>query len=557
MSKVKRLSIGLTALTLAATGTLVACSNADSSSSGSASSTKAEGDGSSSGSGPARNPYLAADHYAITHLDSAQSDSFPDPIPRGTFHIDPKAMPRVPVGPVSIMTLASTSDKYRWISSTAGVRYVDVSDGGFKEVAALDTPGVAPISPQALDQVLDQNFTDAGQIKNAIAQDWGGANWTRIANGVYGLVDKDNRVYFNTFDSQLYIFGLKNKDKPEDGIEVVKHVDLKQYMGNEPTTLGTPENVVGVSMTYDGHVVVAYSRGLLVFDRDLDGTPQQVRFGGDETVSNSMANDEHGGIYIASDKVMRKVVWTGSKLSTEESDGAWSSPYDFGRQPPAVKFGIGTGSTPTLMGYGKDNDELVVITDGADHMKLVAFWRNKIPEGFAQKPGAKSNRIADQIEVTAGETDKPEFIQSEQSVVVNGYGAFVVQNIGAGGEPDRLVDVLANGPVDAPPHGMQRFEWDPKAHKWNSVWERGDVVSTSMVPATSTDTGIVFVNGYSKADGWEVTGLDWKTGETVHRTIFGQSNLGNGAYAIVEGLPNGDILFNSVGGPFRAKIAGK
>ncbi|MFV8310139.1 MULTISPECIES: hypothetical protein [Mycobacteroides] len=27
----------------------------------------------------------------------------------------------------------------------------------------------------------------------------------------------------------------------------------------------------------------------------------------------------------------------------------------------------------------------------------------------------------------------PEFIQSERSVVVNGYGAFVVQDIGAGG----------------------------------------------------------------------------------------------------------------------------
>ncbi|WP_405488697.1 hypothetical protein [Nocardia sp. NBC_00511] len=556
MSKAMRLSAGLTALAFAATGTLSACSSDDSSSSSGSSSSSATA--SAAGAGPARNPYLAADKYAITHLDSGQSDSFTDPVPRGTFHIDPKAMPRVAVGPVSIITLASTSDKYRWISSTSGVRYVDVSDGGFKEVAGLDTPGITPISAQALDQVLDQNFTDAGQIQNAIAQDWGGANWTRIANGVYSMVDKDNRVYYNTFDSQLYVFGLKNNDKPEEGVEVVKHLDLKPFLGTELTTLGTPENVVGVSMTYDGHVIVASSRGLLAFDRNLDGPPQQVRFGDDETVSNSMANDEHGGIYIASDKIMHKVVWTGSKLSTDEADGAWTSPYDFGRQPPAVKFGIGTGSTPTLMGFDGNSDELVVITDGSDHMKLVAFWRNKIPDGFQQKPGTKSNRIADQKEVTAGLPDpKPEFIQSEQSVVVNGYGAFVVQNIGSGGEPDRLVDVLANGPVDPPPHGMQRFEWDPKAHQWNSVWERGDVISTSMVPAVSANTGVVFVNGYDKADGWEVTGLDWKTGETVHRTIFGQSNLGNGAYAIVEALPNGDILFNSVGGPFRAKIAGK
>lgn len=118
-----------------------------------------------------------------------------------------------------------------------------------------------------------------------------------------------------------------------------------------------------------------------------------------------MAVDQDNGIYVASDKLMRKIVWTGSKLSQDEADGAWFSGYDSGRQPPAVKFGTGTGATPTLMGFGKGNDELVVITDGSDHMKLVAFWRNQIPEVFQQKPGTKSNRIADQIGVSAGLQD--------------------------------------------------------------------------------------------------------------------------------------------------------
>ncbi|MFI7670471.1 hypothetical protein [Nocardia sp. NPDC049526] len=42
----------------------------------------------------------------------------------------------------------------------------------------------------------------------------------------------------------------------------------------------------------------------------------------------------------------------------------------------------------------------------------------------------------------------------------------------------------------------------------------------------------------------------------MHRTIFGQSNLGNGADVLVEFFPNGDLLFNSVGGPFRVKYNG-
>lgn len=95
---------------------------------------------------------------------------------------------------------------------------------------------------------------------------------------------------------------------------------------------------------------------------------------------------------------------------------------------------------------------------------------------------------------------------------------------------------------------------DPKAHCWHSVWARGDVVSISMVPSVSSASGIVSVNGYYKKTSWELTGLDWMTGKTVQRVEFGKDNLGNGAYAIIEYTPNGDLIFNSVGGPIRVHL---
>ena len=49
----------------------------------------------------------------------------------------------------------------------------------------------------------------------------------------------------------------------------------------------------------------------------------------------------------------------------------------------------------------------------------------------------------------------------------------------------------------------------------------------------------------------EVTGLDWDTGKTVHRTIFGHKNLGNGAYAIIQYLADKSLVFNSLVGPYR------
>ena len=191
----------------------------------------------------------------------------------------------------------------------------------------------------------------------------------------------------------------------------------------------------------------------------------------------------------------------------DEADGAWSSPYDFGREPPSVKFGKGTGSTPTLIGFDDDPDKLVVITDGADRIKVDAFWRDQLPADFKQQPGAKSRRIAGQIPITCGLKPVPEFVQSEQSVVVNGYGAFVVNNIRAHGHKDKLIDVIAGGPVFDPPIGVER----------------------------------------------ELTGMDWNTGKTVHRSIFGQDYLGNGAYALIRFLPNGDLLFNGIGGAIRVR----
>ena len=71
-----------------------------------------------------------------------------------------------------------------------------------------------------------------------------------------------------------------------------------------------------------------------------------------------------------------------------------------------------------------------------------------------------------------------------------------------------------------------------------------------MIPVYSQSGNMALINGW-RSKGWEVLGLDWDTGATVHQTIFGNANFGNGAYAILQYLEDGDLLFNSVAGPFR------
>lgn len=507
---------------------------------------------------PNPNPYLAGATYGMTHFNPAQTDAFPYPAAQGTFNVDLRTSPRVPGGPAGIIQLVSTDPNYMWGLTTGNVSYVDVSDGGWKAIATLPLAGTKAIPQKKIDDALAQKITTVAQAED-IVKDWD-VNSLRLINNTYSFVDNENVLYSIT-GPKINAYALKDANDPSQGIEIIRSFDFGEEMkrqaeaSSSPTTKAYGMNIVGMGLTYDGYIVILTGASVSVIDRDFKNPIQTIMLGDNEYISNSQAVDEKGGIYVASDKIMRKLVWTGSKLSEDPADGAWASPYDFGDEPTSVKFGQGTGSTPTLMGFGDDEDKLVVITDGTNRMNIVAFWRDEIPVDAKQQPGTKSNRIAGQMGITCGLDPKTEFIQSEQSVVVNGYGAFVVNNIRKEGYPqNKITDVLLGGPVFAPPVGCERVEWNTKTNSWHSIWTRSDVVGTSMVPAMSSTSDIVFINGYTQKDGWEITGMDWNTGKTVTRILFGQDHLGNGAYATIQFLPDGDLLFNSIGGPIRVEL---
>lgn len=506
-------------------------------------------------SGPVPNSYMASSLYAITHFDLSQSDSTPYGPFCGVFTIDPTTKPIVYGGPINIMTLASTNKDYMWAVGNNRVSYVNIACENWTEVAKYEA--LADATNNKLPAVPDKNFSAFGKSSaagmNATSMDsylksLFGENYSdRFGNGGYSVVDNKNILYVN-YGNNIYAFALKNPDQPSAGIkichmieDVVTAIQGKNHLASA--------RVSGLSMTYDGHLIITFTNGVAVIDRDLNtNSASFCRLSDGEYVSNSIAVDENNGIYVASNSAMYKLVWTGTKLSDDEADGAWSQEYTSSVQPPMIKFGNGTGSTPTLMGFGNDKDKLVVITDGAKRMNLVAFWRDKIPDGC--------QRIADQIQVTCGLPNNTKWIQSEQSVVVYGYGAFVVNNIPETFDSNlvdknKILQVSLMGPASPASYGAERFQWNTSTHKWSSVWSRSDVSSTSMIPIHSTSGNMALINGYQSPEGWEVLGLDWDTGKAVHQTIFGDVNFGNGAYAVLQYLDNNDLVFNSISGPIR------
>jgi hypothetical protein len=509
---------------------------------------------------PERNPFLSSDIYGVTHVNPAQQNSIPYRITLGVRTVDLGALTPVWGGPVNNATYSSAMPGYFWSVATDRVALIDARDGRWEKVADINLPGVTRRSQEALRQIVDFEYCDIPSAEAHLKAILGDAPGSVLPAGVYALVSNADLVYSNA-GTTVSAIGLVDRADLSRGLGVKARFDTAtiipptSVMGEEPRV-----GLVGMNMTYDGHVVVGALNGVAVIDAALTGG-QFVSFDDDQMATNSLAVDSAGGIYVATGSkepnrpgVMRKLVWTGERLSDDPVDGAWTAEYDGGDWPPAIKAGTGTGATPTLMGFGEGEDKLVLITDGSNRMKLVAFWRDEIPADARVVEGALSPRIADQKPVHAGISEERPWLQSEQTIIVLGTGAFLVNNLIEEGHPDRIIDVLTVGPVHAPPHGVEKIVWNQEEQRFYSAWTRGDVVSISMVPLASSGAGAVFVNGYSAEDGWEVTGLDWDTGKTVSRTVFGQDNKGNGTYAILQFLADGDMLFNSVIGPYRIPL---
>lgn len=513
---------------------------------------------------PPTNRFLAQGIYGVTHVNSAQTNCVPYQVRDGEYTADLQQLVPIWGGPVNNVTYAAVDTNYMWSVSTDRIALIDKRGTAWSLVTDIDLPGARRLTIDQLKSIADVSYTSIGFASNHLKKILGPEPGGVLPAGVYAMVSSDNYVYANA-GNVVSAVGLIDKADPKKGLEVKHKFDVSTLIPAAEVAPGVKRiNMVGMNMTYDGHIVIGAVNGIAVIDRELKGPGTFYAFDQSELCTNSMAVDEQNGIYVATgsktpkgDGMMRKLVWTGKAISDKESDGAWISPYHGGDWPPAIKAGTGAGSTPTLMGFGDDEDKLVLITDGQNRMNLVAFWRNEIPASHQLKEGAKSRRIAGFIPIKAGLPEDKPWIQSEQTIVVNGWGAFLVNNLIDEGHPDRIIDVLTVGPVHSGPKGMERVEWNPEKNQFTSVWTRNDVVSTSMVPLVTSGSNMVLVNGYTKERGWEITGLDWNNGKTRTRVEFGHTNRGNGAYAILQLLENGDILFNSVIGPYRIPLKAK
>jgi hypothetical protein len=119
-------------------------------------------------------------------------------------------------------------------------------------------------------------------------------------------------------------------------------------------------------------------------------------------------------------------------------------------------------------------------------------------------------------------------IQSEQSVVVGGYGALVVNNEPASTPVDfpaagsRVLVGHAGADPAFTPHGLQKFEWDPENQRFEEAWVTTEVSSANAVPLVSVPSGLVYTVGARDGD-WTLEAVDWADGTSAFHWVTGSS----------------------------------
>jgi hypothetical protein len=448
---------------------------------------------------PPAHPFLADSSWPTSHGSPWSQGSRPHP---GPVTSDGAVVEHLELGLVSV-TLAVTEpypdgDRVAWASTPARVARVRL--GGTLEIVDSRPSG--------------------GGLQDLVA-------------GAYTLLDNEG-TFFATAGTSIFAYVDEDPSRSDSLIASGGSWDLPDPMPDE--------TLRGLSITWDGTLVVASSAGRLVaLDRDLTQL-SEVHVGGE--VSNSIALDEHGGVYVVTSEKMWRAQWTGAELSLEPESGAWSASYETGDGSLAGgRLGAGSGSTPSLMTVG--DDALVVITDVNPLMRVVAFWRDGIPPEWAA-PDGTDPRVAGIAPVTFGDPNLLTSV-SEQSVLVMGDGAVVVNNDygdATGLEP--IFEGLA-------PPGIQKFTWDAEANTLRTAWARADLSCPNGIPSASGSTGLMYCFG-RRGPTWTLEALAWDDGSSAFHIPLGDDVTYNSTYAATEIGPDGTILSGTFTGMVRIGV---
>jgi hypothetical protein len=477
---------------------------------------------------PPCNPFLSSPTWGGSHRNSyAQASSpFPGPAPGDAVRLNHM------VGIKGVPLIFSFTEPYADGGRNAWVSTVATPDGRY--VYKVDAQTGRVIANFGLEN--DPQLPSSGGV-----------------SGAYNVLDRDNHLIVGR-QRAIDVYG---DAIPGDRHSAIAH--LKQFRFPDSAFCGPDDKLVGITMLYDGRIAFASLLGVVgtiprepgrmtaanLVTSSINGDRCKTATATDkglDQVSNSIAADEQGGIYVVTSKAMYDYQWDGAALRQ-----TWRAPYNTGTTSGAVRIGDGSGSTPTLMGTGPSQDRFVVVTDGAKLMNLDLFWRDAIPADWKGLPG-KDRRLACELPITFGDPAATQS-QNEQSVLVRGYASVIVNNQLKNdaafsalppGNPRLLAAALSGGDPNNAPHGMQRVDWNPKTRTCGTRWVNREISIPNGIPSMSTNSGLIYALG-QRGGVFGLEGVDFATGASKLRVNGGATPDYNSVYAATTVGPDGAI----------------
>lgn len=499
---------------------------------------------------PFVNPYLAASSYPVTH---ATSDFSPVAGPVGpSRRLHANEVQWKPIGPVNGWTVI-----YSGLYPN-GKRVIWV--GGYDRVAKLDADTLEILTTYAIggntyfgEEEIGRHIATMDKLGDKDLPGYNLKLWEEPFPDVvsfYRLLSKENELYLphRAKDGTISLQVYGEVDAADPASKIVLRREWK-IPGASKATL------FGVNMTADGWIVLVTADGsLFAVSRDFTKhysvkLPRQKEEGAGQDVfsafvRNGISTDDQGGIYVVTRDNMHRVQWTGSKLSLDEADGAWSAPYP-------NELGHGSGTTPGLMGWGQKEDHLVVIADGTGSNNMVAFWRDGIPDDWKGLPG-HDRRIAGITPIQFG-ISKNEKVRIENAPIIYGQGAFF-NNIDSErrlpdqGSPSKqwIAEAFLKHVPGYEAFGGTMIRWDPQARELKTAWQSKENFVIAVCMASSPNDTLYCWGNRNRE--WTLEGVDWYTGKSVFHYTLGKSHRFNPLGGPIIVAPNGAVDCGCSGG---------
>jgi len=449
----------------------------------------------------ARNPFMAANGRSNIHNDGYQSDAYDQ------------------AGPLGHDLQVSTT-----------LLAAECASVTFDRRGRIVTVCVSPTGA-SLRMIDPDDLSTLASYELPRREEVGSFSFSNFNGGGYFYLDHRDRAVVSTFTGHVLTLARAGST-----FRVVRDIDLSRVVQGSGIQSALPDWSGRLWFITVSGVVGFVTRG---------GQVRHLRLPRPETIANSFAMDESGGVFIVSTHALYRF-----DVRRGRPDVTWRQVYDRGSRIKPGQVSRGSGTTPTLVGRADSlGGGSIAITDNADpRMHVLVLRRGK---------GGPGERAVCRQPVFPAERGN-----TENSLISVPGGLVVENNYGYAGP---LPTLSSGRSADTVP-GMVKIAVDYRDGGCRVAWSNNRVRVPSLVSKYSRGSGLIYTYTHPAADelpligplpaalapdAFFFTALDARTGREVWSRFTG-SNLGhNNNYAPVSIGPDGVAYVGVVGGLLR------